>query len=75
MERETFLKEYNPHNKMTITYKDHETGDKIKGLLLDTITKGVAGHSYVNVDNFYKRCFLHNILSLKDTGKAWTDKP
>lgn len=71
MKRTEFLKKYNPHNRMTVIYKDHVTGDKLKGLLLDTIQHGPAGHEYVNIDNFYKREFLTNIIDIQDTGEAW----
>lgn len=71
MTRNDFLEKYNPDNKMTITYRDHVTGEIKKGLLLDTIQRGVVGHEYVNIDNFYNRAFMDNIIDIKDTGKTW----
>lgn len=71
MTNKEFYKKYNPDNRMTVTYKDHVTGDTCKGLLLDEVKYGVAGHEYVNVDNFYKRAFLYEVIDIKDTGTPW----
>lgn len=71
MTEEEFLEQYNPNNKMHITYKDHVTGETKKGLLIDTIQIGVLGHKYVNINNFYERAFMDEIISIKDTGQPW----
>ena len=71
MTRDEFLQQYDPKHKMHVKYRDHVTGEVRKGLLMDTIQTGVYGHSYVNIDNFYCRAFLDDVIEIKSTGVPW----
>lgn len=59
--------------QQVVTYKTNN-GDILKGLLLcDKIQHSVNNTQFIHVGNFANRVLLDNIISIKDTNKAWGD--
>jgi len=70
MTKNEFEKQYNPHTRCYITYRNI-LGDKLGGLLLDGIQTSTNGTLFCYVENFYNRVPLKDIESIRDTGISW----